>query len=466
MSMYNTTDFDEMVLAHMLRCPEVYNRAKKLRITGEDFLSSTLAGIQLYKTIADISLRLNLCPIPKNILEMELNQLIEAGILMGDYDQLQQLVNWFYEADLSVAYVNHHLIDFIKHRRFSKINQETSDSVSLFSKLLEADREIPKAEGAVIVDPFAEPIMCASDTGISTGFLKVDASLGGGTHKRECGLIMAASGSGKTAIGINFSIGGMRNHNTLYVSLEEPADHLIQRYYANLFQLEYTKLKNGDPDTQRELRTTFSMMTDIEKSMYRRLKIVDGRNQCPINYKGIEELIERAAQESGFVADVVIIDQLDFMTPYKTMPKSADKWREYEQTTMEIDELSNYMVGGVNPIGVWVLHQIRGKPRWEYDYNDIAGYKGVVKPFDLAIGVGRAIGEPYVNIHSMKTRHGEPFAHSYRGDFAKMTFIDCEYKPPQEAATNGYNGPRKAKKEEGPLPPPTFNGTRIPVDEI
>jgi hypothetical protein len=475
MSIYNSNDFDELVLAHLIRSPAIYNRAKKLKIEGDDFLTSRTAGIQLYKEIAELVLRLNVCPLPKNILELELNVLTETGTVSGvEPEDIENLINWFYSTDLSDPYVDEHLVNFIKHRRFSKVQQEETDGVQLFTRLSEVDLSIPKTDKSVTLAPFATPVLCAPNAGISTGFLKLDNSMGGGTHRQECGLIMAASGSGKTAVGINIAIGGMRSHNTLYISLEEPADYLTQRYYARLFQLNYTQLKNGDEQEQERLIQNFNEMTNIEKSMYSRLRIIDGRSLCPITYKGIWELIEKEAQ-NGFVADVVIIDQLDYMAPDKNLPKNVDRWRELEQITMEVDLMSSMRLGS-KYFGMWVLHQIRGKPKWEYTYDDIAGFKGVVKPFDHATGIGRMPGTPYMNFHSLKTRHGDHFSHSYLGDLAHMTFHESDFQPPRDNYGNVIYGdtakktaskPQRAIKiEDDSLPPPRNSITRVDINAI
>lgn len=467
-SIYDSNDFDECILAHMLRSPEIFNKTKRLRMTGDDFMSSAIAGIRLYKEIADLCLRLDIVPLPKNILELELNVLVESGLLSGvDPSEMRNLIDWFYTTELSDEYVDAHLDAFIRHRRFSKAQQLSTDPVSLFDQLHLLDKDIPKSDGAVISDPFQSLVFCRPNLGISTGFQALDISLGGGTHKEECGLIMAASGSGKTTLGVNFAVGGMGGYNTLYLSLEEPYEHLTQRFYARLFEVPYTPLKNGDAAAQATLIDKFNTMTKLEKEMFSRLKIVDGRSLCPINYKTIQEVLERAADE-GFLTDVLIIDQLDFMTPYKSVGKSADKWREYEQTSFEVDDLSNYKIGGSHTIGVWLLHQLRGKPQWVYSYDDVAGFKGIVKPFDTAIAAGRVSGDPKVNLHSLKTRHGEPFAHVYEAEFQFMKFKEATDQNKPEEKDNEVK--RKGKAENKPqkmtMGEPAYTGPRIDAGSI
>jgi hypothetical protein len=245
---------------------------------------------------------------------------------------------------------------------------------------------------------------------------------------------------------------------------------LIQRFYANLFQLSYSRLKNGDLAVREELLQNFAARTDIERAMYRRLKIVDGRNLCPITYKGIIELLERSAQEEDFVADVVIVDQLEFMTPAKAIEKGAGKWREYEQISFEIDALSQYRIGNQRPICVWLLHQIQGRPQWEYSYDNIAGFKGIVKPFDVAMGAGRMPGTDFINLHSLKNRHSAPFAHTYVANFAHMRFDESNFQPERDRHNNvvyaNKDRPKTKKEREAePHKEPPYTG-RLDLDQL
>lgn len=41
-------------------------------------------------------------------------------------------------------------------------------------------------------------------------------------------------------------------------------------------------------------------------------------------------------------------------------------------------------------------------------------------------------GTEFINLHSLKTRHGEPFAHTYKATFSNMSFVSDTYKPARD----------------------------------
>ncbi len=470
MSMYNSSDFDEMLLAHLVRDQESLTRAKKIKVESDDFLTSQIAGLRIYKEFAETILKFDKTPIPKEILEIEIAEKVENGVIYGvDSDQIEALINSFYTVALLPGYVKEHLIPFVKYRRFSKLQQSIPNTVDLYTELNKVAIDlsfVEHTEDITFVHPFDRPILVKESFGMSTGFMKVDAKFGG-LNKEECGLILAASGSGKTAVGINVALGAATAHNTLYIGLEEPYENLICRWYANKFGLRYNLLKKGNPTEQALLKTAFSDMDCASRDKLRRLSIVDARMQCPLSIQGIIDILEKKAAE-GFIPECVIIDQMDYMMPRKKLKRDSDKWAEYEQIAFECDELSQYKIAGEHTFGLWVLHQITGRPKWEYTYDDISGFRGIIKPFDVALGIGRydkkekkedtkegqeeeeIIVSPYINISSLKSRHSEQFAQPYFADFGKMQFIESNWIPPEFRETDDEVEEKPKKKWKRP----------------
>ena len=71
--------------------------------------------------------------------------------------------------------------------------------------------------------------------------------------------------------------------------------------------------------------------------------------------------------------------------------------------------------------------------KWEFGYDDIAGFRGIVKPFDMCLGVGRfSKEEPYINLFSIKTRHTEHVKQSYYAEFQYMKFTERAWTPPDK----------------------------------
>lgn len=437
MSMYNSADFDEMVLTHLVRSPIVYRKAKKLKLEGDDFLTSFGAGIQAYKQIGETILEMSTeAPIPQNILEIELAEKFENGEITGiEGDVLQDLINTIYTADLKEDYATAHLTGFIKHRRLSKVQQNTAGTVDLYEEMhkvaieLDFSTNVSEIES---INPFDRPIFVDETMLRDTGFPGLTEAMGG-FQPEECSLLMAASGSGKTSVATNIALAVANSVNVMYLSLEEPTNHLVQRFYANRFELDYSKLRYGSPDEQMLLRTAFADLTAPERAAMRRLRVVDARKQSPINIKAIQDIMENYAVNENFITDTIIIDQMDYMSPAKALPKGTDKWRESEQIAFECDELSMYKIMGRHPISVIIIHQLKGNPKWKYTYDDISGFKGIVKPFDSAIAIGRFDKESeHINLQSLKSRHSAAFTLTYRANFSTMSFTPEDWAPPEE----------------------------------
>jgi hypothetical protein len=170
-------------------------------------------------------------------------------------------------------------------------------------------------------------------------------------------------------------------------------------------------------------------MAPITKETLQNLHIVDARALCPINVDALKTIVEQKAAE-GFIPDVIFIDQLDYVTPLKQLPKGSMPWQEYQQSAFELDAFSQYKIQGKFDFALWVVHQGKGAMKWEFGYDDISGFRGIVKPFDICLGVGRHLKEePFINLFSMKVRHTSHVKQSYKAEFEYMSFIQQQWSP-------------------------------------
>lgn len=451
MSIYNSADFDEQVLAHLARSPEVFRKAKKLKLEGDDFLTSYAAGIQVYKVIGETLLNLGVDPpIPQSLLEIELAEKFMHGEVTGvDETTVVELLTWMYTTELKPEYIINHLALYIKHRRLTKVQQNTAGTLDLYDEMnkVASSLEVDNSTSEIIsLNPFDRPIFVDESNFRDAGFDGLTQAMGG-FQPEECSLILGCSGAGKTSVAINIASAIAQNYNVLYLSLEEPTEHLVQRFYANKFGLHYTKLRYGNQEEKMLLQTAFNDLTAPERAAMRRLKIADARKQCPITFKAIITLLESYAADN-FIVDTLIIDQMDYMAP-ATYNKGRDgKWENYEAISFECDELSNYKIQGRHPISVIVLHQLKGNPKWRFSYDDITGFKGIVKPFDNAIAIGKVPDTDHINLQSLKVRHSAPFCLTYRANFANMTFAAEKFIYDEEADSKQKGSKYQRKKKE------------------
>lgn len=437
-ALYNNTDIDEIFIKHFVRSKAVLDRAKELGIKGEDFLTSTLAGIRIYKHIVDLIFEINETPIDRKIVELGLGKKKDEGLL--DKDDLQQigpLLDWCYSSEaLNEDYCCTHLLPFMRYRRFSKaVDSFKDDPIQAYAELHKealtiTDKRV--ATDAKFASPFMSAMYSELSEGILTGFPKVDEVMEG-LGREECGLLVGHSGTGKTAVASAMSLyAAHTGRKVLYISLEEPMRGVVNRWYASELNLNYTRLHHGRSEIKNELIAAFDLMpAESKKILVENLQIVDARGLTPISYSEIKTLIDMKAGQ-GFIPDMVIIDQMDYMRPEKLLPKGAAKWQEFEQIAFECDKLSQYLIKG-QTFALWVIHQSKGQMQWTFGYDEISGFKGIVKPFDVAMGIGRYSRDtPYINLFSLKVRHTQHFEQSYNALFENMKFIQKSWAPPED----------------------------------
>lgn len=434
-ALYDTDEMSKIFLKALATSAEVFDTAKSYRFKPDDLVSGP-AGSKTFKKIADIIYELKATPCDKDLFLMYLNNSCDKGDfddLDDPEDQLGELYNWIFDGDNKQAeYVQEHMGEFIRRRRLQKVlleNQKDAERAQQeFAKVIDEINTARVAAVARTVDPFATLVKSSRTSGVLTGIGVLDAKTGG-LGKGECGLIIGHSGSGKTAVA-SFMMrqSALNGFKVLYLSAEEPAENIVHRLYAQQFKISYTAMYMGNEEMKKQ--EEFGKIDAGTKEKLSRIRITDVRDLAPLDEDALKKVIEQEA-ESGFIPDVVIIDQMDYLKPKRGMPKGAGKWQEYEAISFEMDHLSQYKIQGEHEFALWVVHQATGDMQWVFTYNDIAGFKGIVKPFDLAIGVGREERDSkHVNLFSLKVRHSEHFAAPHRAEFEHMSFYhDATYKP-------------------------------------
>jgi len=429
MSTQDSYDFTEIVLKHLIRDKDVLTTAKTVGMTGEDMLTTESAGIQIYKVFADIAFEVNDSPIDPYLFLTLVKDKKSQGKLGASDADIGELWSWIYQTELNSDYIKGQLNNFVLRRRLSKkARAHDDDVVKLQEEFTKINQDMRTAQVTGKVrrsTPFRQISKKPIHEGIMTGLAKVDEVLGG-ILPGECALLVGHSGSGKTAVATYIASGVVRTYRkVLYISCEEPMENINDRWYANIFDMSYKHLHAGKAEFEKE--QCHREMLEVDRLMMDNLRISDARELTPISKSQLIELIELEAKD-GFIADLVIIDQMDFLRPEKIMQKGVQKYQEYEQIAAELDQLSQYLILGEHPFAVLAIHQGTGDMKWCFGYNDIAGCKGIVKPFDWALGVGRKHrNSPNINLFSMKVRHSEHFTCKYIADFDHMRFDDDPY---------------------------------------
>ncbi len=424
-------DFYELVLKHLIRDPETLKKAQALGMEPEDMLSTAEAGIVMYKIFAEIALSVKEAPIAKELFLLHLKNKFDTNSSLDVFaDSASELFEKVYAGDLNSKYLTDNLKDFVKRRRQQKAKlNHKNDIDSLREELNEIDKDLSSnelAQNIVIEHPFRKLLKRELTSLIPTGFARIDTLLGGGgVAKGEYGVIIGYTGSGKTASATNIA-----RHNAIignkvaFVSMEETASDIANRFYSQVFQINYSQLRNGQAYLELEQMFNSEDNAHHKKLLETNLALFGLKGLSPITPAAILGILQQYAKEHNFVPDLVLIDQMQFLEPNEKKKNEAI-WDIQARLSNDCDWLSHQKING-QFFGLWVLHQAKsGKLKKYFTTAEISGFKGILQPTDIAVGIGRE-GERSneFGFFSLKTRHTGGFEVDYDGELQFMTFRD------------------------------------------
>lgn len=447
----DNAEYYELMLRHLIRDPEFHKQAVMLGVKAEDFLSSIVGGVVIYKIFAEVALEVNSTPISTDLFRLKLkSKFDENPNLVGKEEQAAELYEKVYTQAIDSKFANENLRSFIKRRRQVKASQEHgTNHDALNAALNEIEKELAsKSVNAVVtVDyPFKKLLKQSLTTLIPTGFARVDAALGGGgIAKGEYGLIVGYTGGGKTAMAVSIAkANAIMGNKAAFVSMEETTINISNRFYSQVFRINYSDLRNGKAGMELEQLFNDNPDDPHRKLLADNLALFGLKEAAPVTPQAVLDTLRKHYDETGFIPDVVVVDQMQFMEP-NDKKKNESSWDMQARLSSHCDWLSHQTIGG-QPFGLWVLHQAKGgKMKKFFTHAEISGFKGILQPADIGIGIGREDQKSKdFGIFSLKTRHTAGFESDYEGELEYMTFRDRlagtfenveEYKPPTSNPT-------------------------------
>jgi replicative DNA helicase len=444
---YNDADYIELTIKSLFRDRQVLQKALDLKVTPSDF-----GTLNIYNAFADTALSIGASgpgPIGQQLcLSYLKTKLKQYNILNTDMDTVMDFCEFVYNEEvLNSEYILKNFADFIKFRRYQTLKADKSATPELLvqeATKLVSDINLQDSAGVVrAFDPFENLVLVEHKESLMTGFPAVDAAARG-LNYQEFGLILGHSGSGKTAMAVYSAIQNAKdNRKVLYLSLEEPAENICCRLYSNIFRIPYTDLHKGSVLMQHDLRESFQNMCERDKVALKNLKIHDLRDVTPITCGYIQNYLDKLYADTGYHPDLVYIDQLDYLT---TSEKYDAEWQKYGKVSFEVDDLSNHLIGGKHMFSVWLLHQASGKMTKRFSNAEISGFKGVIKPTDMALAIGRDSSQDQtVSIFSLKSRHAKNFQFDYLAELEFMNFEQLD-KAAQDRAEEEKKDKKKLNK--------------------
>jgi replicative DNA helicase len=423
--LYNDADFIELVIKCMFRSKNALQKALDLHLEPEDF-----GTIAVYQAFVQTAIEIGEAPINSKLCLAKLKSVLpEKGV--NDNSSAIEFWEFIYDntADINEDYIIKHLPDFASIRKFQRARLEdctTPEEVVQKAQNIISDIALRKtAQDIRVFTPFKELVLTELKDSLETGFAAVDL-VARGLNYQEFGLILGHSGSGKTAVAVFSAIqNAKKGRKVLYLSIEEPAENICSRVYSNIFRICYTDLHKGSAIMQEDLKNLFNKMPELQRNPLLNLHIHDLRSaQGSITAKYLENYLDNLYATTGFHPDLVYIDQMDYLT---TNSKFDSEWQKYGKVAFEIDELSNHLIGGEHKFSVWLLHQAGGKMTKNFSNAEITGFKGIIKPTDMALAIGRDSSQStLVSIFSLKSRHAKNFRFDYIAELEFMNFEELD----------------------------------------
>lgn len=446
----DVNDFSEMLIKYMARHPDVYRKCRQLKVTGDDFVLDEVFGNQIYKEFVDTINNINGTPILQDTLLRHIGTKIDSGKIEPDQvDSIIELFGFIYGTPVTEAdFFTTRLPTFLYQQRAKKVMRKFQDDpLVLTGELNKIKFELDTstaAEKVQIVHPFRDLIFHVRTKLIGTNICKLDDKIEG-LKLGEYAMLLGFTGGGKSTVGANVICAtAQAGDNATYISCEDTIDNMVGRFYSKAFKIPYTTFRKGEANI--ELEAKHGELDDYQKQRLANCMSL-------ISVKGVSEitpdfLYSQLVQEyetTGFVPVTVMLDQMQFISPNTAVRKSAAGWEVEKQVSAELDELSHKKIGGRNFV-LWVQHQAKGKLKRRFTRDDIDGFKGVIQPVDLAVGVGRDPNNSReLDLFSIKTRHTQEFGITLRANFQFMDVcsdigdtVAADYR---QSTGNPQNGP-------------------------
>jgi len=165
---------------------------------------------------------------------------------------------------------------------------------------------------------------------ITTGFSKFDKSLEGGLSRKEIGMIVAASGRGKSLFLTRLAmIGAIKELNVVYITLEMSEDAVAARIDTMLTKLPYASIKDNRDEYIRRIEASKKYIKgDINIKQFPATQATVGT---------VRAYLSQLQGKTGKKVDLLVVDYLELLRP------SIDGMAEYaaqQRITQELRGLA------------------------------------------------------------------------------------------------------------------------------
>lgn len=191
---------------------------------------------------------------------------------------------------------------------------------------------------------------------IPTGISKLDDVLGGGLHKGDVGLIIAALGCGKTSITTSIAhaaavhkcpANDYSGFKVLQIVFEDTERQISRKYYSKISQIE-TRLINRDSSTTEEVREAVKNYEDAQlmRDNVKILRLSTGE----VTATDIKEKIKKLTNE-GFKPDLLVVDYFECLVGERGSGNDSE-WVREGKTMRKFENMAKDM-----DMAIWIPSQ-------------------------------------------------------------------------------------------------------------
>lgn len=321
------------LLVHLAHDAELLRAARLIPIMSSDFDLPVCKLV--FEVLSDFFTEYNKLP-PFDILVQEVKLYAKnvrggAQTILNDdeYDALAYVLERINApGELCSDYYRNGMLPFIKYVRFVQAQGQAAESMSRgvghqeFIEIVAKLAQLSPAGSSYQLSDACErveiPATREAIIRVPTNISKLDSLLMGGLGRQEFGLVIACPGVGKTNTLINFCKGAAaRGWYTLYLTVEQPAREIKQRFYAMTAQIKGHYVLQPMSEWPEPERIRFQALVNSDYSG--RFFVADLSEKKP-RIGDLQALIKQwkalmTERGVGPRARLVVVDWLDMVQP-------------------------------------------------------------------------------------------------------------------------------------------------------
>jgi len=387
-------------------------------------------------------------PIPMDTLCQQIKLMIKSkDILREEVEEIGNELDAIYEMNLDTTTYEGVVDDFISETSLSNIvnglatNRITKQEANSRIRQLALDEGSSKKTGIRRSTPLLS--VNISDVPVDLvpcGLHTIDGPMCGGHGIGEYGIICGITGLGKTTLGINMCWGAARlGHNAAMATLELPESKIMDRLYANICNIPYSRIRSGDGGDKRAVKQEVEdFMSSYDIEARRRFHIIDAsQDSCTV--ADLDQQI--IAMKKEFDLRMLFVDWLDAL---ETNPKDRTDGfvvkKEYRHSLADFSKSLSKMALK-HRIAIWTTTQSNVKSEDQAEVNMSNSSESFSKAHRCSVflGLGATKEQRANNINTVtasKMRDGRLFTAQIEANMDYQRFADL---PPDFPGIPGDN---------------------------